>query len=198
MISKATLGRIPNYLKTLQELPENVSDISATTLAKRLSLGEVQVRKDLASVCGRGRPKTGYNVDELIQSMKSVTNGGARKEAVIVGAGKLGRALLDYSGFSEYGLVVLKAFDNDNNKLGGNVLPVGDMYSYCALHQIEIGILTVPPEAAQEAANEMVRCGIRAILSFSSSHLQVPEGVIVKNENLALSLAHLQLKLNEI
>lgn len=194
MISKATLGRLPTYLKYLTALPDAVTAISATTLAKELSLGEVQVRKDLASVCGKGKPKVGYEVKDLVVSIKRVISLKPNKEAIIVGAGKLGTALLGYPGFSEYGLIVSKAFDVDDKKCGGNVLPMSELQSYIRLHQVELGVLTVPAGAAQSAADEMVKGGVRAIWCFSPTAIKVPDGVIVQYENLALSLAHLQNK----
>ncbi len=192
LISKATLGRLPTYLKYLQSLPPHHTEISATSIARELSLGEVQVRKDLASVCGNGKPKIGYRVSELTDGIENVLSERAPREAIIVGAGKLGTALLGYSGFSEYGINVQKAFDSNKNKCGQNVLPISELRSYCALHQVELGILTVPPAVAQEVADEMVKSGIRAIWCFSSSHLDVPNEVTVQYENLALSLAHLR------
>lgn len=194
MISKATLGRLPTYLKYLTALPDTVTAISATTLAKELSLGEVQVRKDLASVCGKGKPKVGYEVKDLVVSIKRVISLKPNKEAIIVGAGKLGTALLGYPGFSEYGLIVSKAFDVDDKKYGGNVLPMSGLQTYMRLHQVELGILTVPADAAQSAADEMVKGGVRAIWCFSPTAIKVPDGVTVQYENLALSLAHLQNK----
>ena len=190
MISKATLGRLPTYLKYLTALPDTVTAISATTLAKELSLGEVQVRKDLASVCGKGKPKVGYEVKDLVVSIKRVISLKPNKEAIIVGAGKLGTALLGYPGFSEYGLIVSKAFDVDDKKCGGNVLPMSGLQTYMRLHQVELGILTVPADAA----HEMVKGGVRAIWCFSPTAIKVPDGVTVQYENLALSLAHLQNK----
>lgn len=192
LISKATLGRLPTYLKYLQSLPPHHTEISATSIARELSLGEVQVRKDLASVCGNGKPKIGYRVSELTDGIENVLSERAPREAIIVGAGKLGTALLGYSGFSEYGINVQKAFDSNKNKCGQNVLPISELRSYCAMHQVELGILTVPPAVAQEVADEMVKSGIRAIWCFSSSHLDVPNEVTVQYENLALSLAHLR------
>lgn len=194
MISKATLGRLPTYLKYLTALPDTVTAISATTLAKELSLGEVQVRKDLASVCGKGKPKVGYEVKDLVVSIKRVISLKPNKEAIIVGAGKLGTALLGYPGFSEYGLIVSKAFDVDDKKCSGNVLPMSRLQTYMRLHQVELGILTVPADAAQSAADEMVKGGVRAIWCFSPTAIKVPDGVTVQYENLALSLAHLQNK----
>ena len=109
-ISRATLGRAPAYLKFLRGIEDSTANISATTIAKELELGEVQVRKDLRALCGSGKPKTGYKVGELTASLASCLSekdGGT----VIIGAGKLGRALLDYAGFADYGLNILAAFD---------------------------------------------------------------------------------------
>ncbi len=196
MLSKATLKRIPEYLRYLKSVSAQSETISATGLSKELGLGEVQVRKDLASVCGQGKPKIGYRVTDLIRSMERVLSSKSQKEAIIVGAGKLGTALLGYQGFAEYGITVSKAFDVDEKKCGGNVLNMSELKSYCSFHQIELGILTVSPSSAQAAVDEMVKCGIKAIWCFSSSRLKVPSGVIVQYEDLALSLAHLQNRLN--
>lgn len=194
MISKATLGRLPRYLAYLKRQDDSVRDISAAVIARGLSLGDVQVRKDLSSVCGSGKPKTGYNRLELISCMENTLGHGCESEAVVVGAGKLGQALLSFGGFREYGIVLKTAFDNAPEKIGGQVLPIEDLPSYCTLHQVEIGILTVPPETAQATAEYMVRAGIRAIWCFSASSLSLPEGISVHYENLALSLAHLRQK----
>ena len=94
-VSKATMGRIPIYLKYLRNTDHNTENISATALAKELGFGEVQVRKDLSSVSGAGRPKTGYKVDELIMTLEAFLNTDQSSNVVIIGAGKLGRALLD-------------------------------------------------------------------------------------------------------
>ena len=104
------MGRIPLYLKYLKSAAHDAENISATQLARALALGEVQVRKDLGAVSGEGRPKTGYNVSDLIAALEDYLSG-ACTNVVIVGAGKLGRALLDYRGFAEYGLNVAAAFD---------------------------------------------------------------------------------------
>lgn len=98
------------FLKFLRGIEDSTANISATTIAKELELGEVQVRKDLRALCGSGKPKTGYKVGELTASLASCLSekdGGT----VIIGAGKLGRALLDYAGFADYGLNILAAFD---------------------------------------------------------------------------------------
>ena len=104
-ISKATLGRVPRYLNYLKELsPENVPFISATTISKALNLGEVQVRKDLAMISGAGRPRLGYETEVLIQQLEDCLGYNKLTNAVLVGAGRLGRALLQYDGFQHFGV----------------------------------------------------------------------------------------------
>jgi len=127
-ISRATLGRIPIYLQYLKTLPPQIRNISATSIAKELGLGEVQVRKDLGSISGAGKPKVGYDAAQLLESLRgylSCENGGA----VIIGAGKLGRALLDYGGFAGYGLKILAAFDRtvtaeEQSETDNRILPM--------------------------------------------------------------------------
>ena len=111
MVPKATLGRLPAYLGYLKQLESET--VSATSISRALGFGEVQVRKDLGAVSGEGRPRVGYVTSELISSIEHCLGSGNIKKAVLVGAGKLGRALLDYSGFSEYGIEIAAAFDRD-------------------------------------------------------------------------------------
>lgn len=193
-ISRATMGRLPAYLGCVKALPEGTGYISATAVASALGLGEVQVRKDLSAVCGAGKPKTGYEVARLRDSLESALGMNRGCEAVIVGAGRLGCALLGYKGFSEYGITISHAFDTDSAKYSESVRPLSELPSYCRMRQIEIGIITVPHEAAQETADLLVKSGVRAIWNFSSARLNVPDGVDVRNESLALSLAQLRQK----
>lgn len=197
-ISRATTGRLPEYLTYVKSLPSDTRFVSATAIAKGLELGEVQVRKDLSAVCGKGKPKVGYDVDVLTGSIEAVLDTNKGCEAVIVGAGKLGKALLGFGGFSDYGIVIRKAFDVKPTPGATDILPISDLTSYCSLHQIEIGILCVPPEAAQESAELLIRSGIRAIWCFAPVRLKLPEQVTVQYENLALSLAHLHQKVKNI
>lgn len=190
-ISRATMGRLPEYLRYLEGLPRGTRRVSATAIARGLGLGEVQVRKDLASVCGAGKPKVGYDVGVLAHSIRGALGDGDDCEAVIVGAGKLGTALLDFSGFADYGIRIPCAFDIHAEGRADGVLPMEELRSYCTLHQVEVGILTVPPEAAQTCADLLVSAGVRAIFCLAPVRLALPPGVSVRYENMALSLAHL-------
>ena len=149
-VSKATLGRLPCYLQHLRAILKNNDEyVSATTIAKELSLGEVQVRKDLNSISGAGRPKIGYAVKDLIESIENALGYSNLAKAIIVGAGKLGQALLNFEGFGEYGVEISAAFDI------------------------------------------VAKNNIKAIWNFTPKKLNVPKDVLVQQENLALSLAHL-------
>ena len=190
-LSRATMGRLPGYLTYLRSLPDDTRYISAAAIARALSLGEVQVRKDLSAVCGMGKPRVGYERAVLAAAIECRLGVHTGCEAVLVGAGRLGMALLGFGGFAEYGIEIACAFDADPAKISRRVLPLSDLPSYCRLHQVQIGIITVPPDAAQETADLLVGSGIRAIWCFAPVRLELPRGVTVRYENMALSLAHL-------
>ena len=196
-IPKATLGRLPQYLQYLKNLPQDKgATISATAIAKGLSLGEVQVRKDLAVVSGAGKPKVGYERTKLIDDIERNLGYEQLTNAVLVGAGKLGRALLDYDGFEEFGVRIVAGFDCNEQALpiGKNtkaILPIKDIGTYCAQNNVKLGIVTVGQGSAQQVCDALVSCGIEAIWNFAPCALKVPAGVLLKQENLALSLAHL-------
>ena len=195
-ISKATLGRLPQYLEYLRSLPETRRTISATVIARALSLGDVQVRKDLAAVSGAGKPKIGYETDKLIADVESHLGYESLTTAVLVGAGTLGRALLDYDGFEEFGVKIIAGFDCNEKSLqiGKNskqILPIRDISAYCRDHNVKLGVITVGQGSAQDVCDMLVESGIEAIWNFAPVALKVPSGVLIKQENLALSLAHL-------
>lgn len=196
-ISKATLGRLPLYLQHLKSLPDAVGmTISATTIAKGLSLGDVQVRKDLAAVSGAGKPKVGYEKAKLIDDLERHLGYEKLTSAILVGAGKLGKALLDYDGFEEYGVKIVAAFDCNEQVINRgmrekSILPIKDLETYCTERDVRLGIITVGQGSAQDVCDRMVACGIAAIWNFAPCALKVPASVILKQENLALSLAHL-------
>ncbi len=195
-IPKATLGRLPKYLNYLKSFGEEIKTISATTIAKRLSLGDVQVRKDLALVSGAGKPKIGYETATLIKDIEKYLGNGKLQNAVLVGAGKLGKALLDYNGFTEFGISIIAGFDCNEHtiRIGSNekeILPVSLLGEYCIKHDVKLGIITVEQDSAQEVCDYLISNGIKAIWNFAPCSLTVPNGILLKQENLALSLAFL-------
>lgn len=200
-ISKHTLQRLPMYLSYIQGLPEDApKNISATTIAEALQLNDVQVRKDLASVSSSGKPKVGYNVKDLIAELEAFLGYNDIDNAVIVGAGSLGKALLNYSGFKAYGLNIIAAFDlceEPTEFQGKTIFPIAQLGSFCRKVNVHIGIITVPASSAQEICDLLVESGIRAIWNFAPVHLVVPDGILVQNENMASSLALLSNHLRE-
>lgn len=195
-VTKATLGRLPEYLRFLKSLPsESFPYISATAIAKALKLGDVQVRKDLASVSGNGKPKLGYDIEDLIKRIEQFLGYGELTPAVLVGAGKLGCALLQYSGFEQYGIKIAAAFDCNEETIESSdkqrIMSMDNFEDYCRKHNNKIGIITVGKESAQDVCDKMVNGGIIAIWNFAPCKLRVPNGIVVENENLALSLAQL-------
>ena len=120
-------------------------------------------------------------------------------DAILIGAGKLGQALLGYKGFQEYGLNILAAFDNNpdmENPRGKHpVYNMSKLQSYCRSHKVLMAIITVPGEHAQEVCDKLINCGIKAIWNFAPAHLDVPKGILVQNENMATSLAVLSMHL---
>lgn len=205
-ISKSVLKRLPGYLSYLKSLPAGTNlYISATALANALGMGEVQVRKDLAMVSDGGRPKIGYLRESLIEDISQFLGYNNTTDAILVGAGKLGQALLGYSGFEAYGLNILAAFDSmpavSKTQLGKPVLPIDQMELFCRENLVLMGIITVPAEHAQLVCDQLIQCGIKAIWNFAPVHLDVPDGILVQNENMATSLAvlsmHLQAQIKE-
>ena len=196
-ISKATLGRLPRYLQYLKDLPDIGSEtISATAIANGLFLGDVQVRKDLAAVSGAGKPKVGYERAKLIADLEHHLGYNRLTKAVLVGAGKLGRALLEYDGFEEYGVRIVAGFDCNETAIPigrgtVSILPIRELDSYCAENHVKLGIITVGRGSAQEVCDRLVASGIEAIWNFAPCALKIPAGILLKQENLALSLAHL-------
>lgn len=202
-VMRATLGRLPAYLQFLKEIDSNeYENISATIIAKALGFGEVQVRKDLSAVSGAGRPKLGYKTKALIKRLEDVLGQNSISKAVIIGAGKLGNALLEYNGFSNYGLEISAAFDIDATKIGHTesgkeIFSLDRLEEYCSDRDIKIGIITAPEAAAQSICDRLVQCGVTAIWNFAPCALEVPDGIILQQENLALSLAHLKLQMKQ-
>ena len=205
-ISKAVLKRLPGYLAYLKDSADSSSpNISATALANALGMGEVQVRKDLALVSNGGRPKIGYLRESLIEDIEQFLGYDNVTDAVLIGAGKLGQALLGYKGFSEYGLNILAAFDVapavEKTSDGKPIYMMDRLESFCRSHKVLMGIITVPEQHAQSVCDSLIHCGIKAIWSFAPKHLDAPENILVQYENMATSLAvlsmHLQAQIKE-
>lgn len=192
-IPVTSLQRLPVYLNYLKSLTSD-GFISSGAIARALGMGEVLVRKDLAFTSAQGRTRVGYVRTELIAALEDYLGCNDKKEAVIFGAGELGRALLSYGGFSNYGIEIVAAFDNDNAKVGTYVggKPVFDVES-APQKLVELSprlaVLCVPASVAQTVADMLVECGVKKILNFAPVLLRVNGGVIVRNIDVAANLA---------
>ncbi len=205
-ISKSVLKRLPGYVAYLKSVSDSSSPyISATAIANALGMGEVQVRKDLAMVSDGGRPKIGYLREALIEDIEQFLGYDNTTDAVLIGAGKLGQALLGYNGFDAYGLNILAAFDaspqGENSDDRKPILHISKLESFCKSNKVLMGIITVPAAHAQSVCDQLIACGVKAIWNFAPTHLEVPEHILVQNENMATSLAllsmHLQAHIKE-
>ena len=191
-ISKATIGRMPSYLRFLKERElAGERTISSTAIAEGLSLNAVQVRKDLAVISSvAGKPKLGFEIADLIAGINRFLGYDNVTDAVLVGAGGLGRALVGYGGFKNYGLNIVAAFDTSPKLIGKSfggvqVFDAAETSRLVRRLNVLIGIIAVPKEAAQQVADELVEGGVRAIWNFAPANLVLPQGIAVKNEDMA-------------
>ena len=200
------LERYPIYLKYFKELKDaGVDIISSPKIASKLGYSEEQVRKDLQNVSlVPGRPKKGRKVDQLIDDLETFLGYREHTSAVLIGAGHLGGALLNFSAFTEMGLDIVAGFDATAEKIGKvfggkKVLPIESLRDFIRDNGVYLVVLTVPSPVAQDVAQMAIESGAKAIWNFAPIHLDVPEGVVVENVNLASSLAilthHLSLTL---
>ena len=201
-ISKATLARMPLYLHFLQEeYSKGAQYISSTVIAQNISVSSVLVRKDLEMVASEtGRPRLGFAIGRLILDIERFLGYDKISDAIIVGAGDLGRAFLGYEGFKNNGLNIVAAFDVNEKIIGSKIagkeiLPLSKLDAFVKAHRIKIGIITVPKTAAQEVLNAMVDAGVKAVWNFAPAPLRVPKDIVLKTEDLAASLAMLAGKL---
>ncbi len=200
--SEPTLRRLPIYLQYLKGLEsKNIQSISCSQIANDLNMNPIQVRKDIESTGVAGKPKVGYELRELVSNIEKFLCCHIKNEAILVGAGHLGYALLGYHGFKEFGLEIVAAFDTSPDKVGKfintkSVFHIDKLEEIIKRMNIEIGILTAPAAYAQQIADRMVSAGIKAIWNFAPVRINVKDDIIVQHENLASSLAVLSKKID--
>lgn len=194
-VSQATLRRLPMYFHLLNELKGEGRDVvSCSHIGDALQLHPTQVRKDIEATGVSGRPKVGYNLHELIEAITSFLGWNNNKDAFLIGVGHLGSALLGYEQIARCGTTILAGFDTDPAKVGTEVhgKPVFSLDKLTDLAwrmHVHLAIITVPASAAQAVANVLVDSGIKAIWNFAPTSLQVPDGIIVQNEDFYAGLA---------
>ncbi len=196
-LSEATLRRLPQYYCYLEEVArEGALYISSSTIAQSLHLSAIQVRKDLASVSSKaGKPRKGFVVELLLKDVEEVLGYNNHSDAVLVGAGRLGKTLLSYEGFENYGLHLIAAFDSDpelwdTQVNGKTIFPLDQLTRIIQRLHVQMAVLTVPKQEAQNVCDILVEAGIKGIWNFAPIALKVPADIVLKNENLAASLAY--------
>ena len=200
--SKNQLQRYPIYLKYLRQLKEQgYTSVSSPLIAKELGYSEEQIRKDLQLVSNEaGRPKKGRNIDKLIETLENFLGYCSQANALLIGAGHLGNALMNFPSFEEMGITIAAGFDSDPNKIGTvtngkKILDMKELPQYIKDYKAHIVILTVPANVAQKVTDYAVESGARAIWNFAPTTINLPDNILVKNENLAASLAALTAEL---
>jgi redox-sensing transcriptional repressor len=194
-VAESTVRRLSLYLRFLEEFEEQgIDTISSEALASRGGTTSAQVRKDLSFFGSFGKRGLGYAVPELLGLER-------RYRVAMIGAGKIGSALVQYRGFRQRGFDIVAIFDVDPTKVGHQwngltVQDIGHLEAELGRHPIDMAVLVTPAEAAQPVTDRLVKLGVKAILNFAPLQLTVPEGVVVKSVNLALELETLSYALS--
>ena len=193
-IAESTVRRLSLYLRFLEEFEEQgAKTVSSEALAARGGTTAAQVRKDLSFFGSFGKRGLGYQVPALITQLREILGLTRRYKVVVVGAGKIGSALVQYRGFRDRGFDLLAIYDNDPKKIGRQwdalvVRDVAHLEKDLQREPADIGAVVTPADSAQPVADRLVKCGVTAILNFAPAQLQVPDHVTVKTVNLVLEL----------
>src|SRR5213082_2191838 len=200
-IAESTVRRLSAYLRFLEDFEgRGLSTISSDELARRGGTTSAQVRKDLSFFGSFGKRGLGYSVPELAAKMRDILGLRRSYRVVLVGAGRIGGALIQYPGLRQRGFNVGAIYDRDPKKIGSrwNGLVVRDvrhLEADLARESTDIAIVVTPAEAAQDVVDRLVRAGVKAILNFAPAQLTVPADVVVKSVNMALELEALSFAL---
>ncbi len=193
-VADSTVRRLSLYLRFLEEFEQQgIDTISSEALALRGGTTSAQVRKDLSFFGSFGKRGLGYAVPELAGRLREILGLERRYRVAMIGAGKIGSALVQYRGFKQRGFDIVAIFDVDPNKVGHQwngltVQHIADLERELTERPVDMAVLVTPAEAAQAVANRLVKLGVKAILNFAPLQLTLPEDVVVKTVNLALEL----------
>ena len=200
-IAESTVRRLSLYLRFLEEFEgQGLETVSSEALAARGGTTSAQVRKDLSFFGSFGKRGLGYSVSELVGRLREILGLGRNYQVAMIGAGKIGSALVQYRGFLQRGFEIVAIFDSDPAKVGKvwnglTVRHVKELETVLRLHPVEIAVIVTPGEAAQPVTDRCVALGVKAILNFAPVQLVVPDDVMVKTVNLALELETLSFAL---
>ncbi len=202
-ISDAVIRRLPRYYRYLGELLDNnVKRISSGELSRRMGLTASQVRQDLNHFGEFGQQGYGYNVEVLHKEVARILGIDQTHNIIIIGAGHLGQALVNYTNFEKRGFHVVALFDIDENIIGKTiggkeVQPISNIKDFIVENSVDIGVLTIPKKEAAQMANFLVENGVKGIWNFASIDLQLSDPtVVVENVHLSDSLMRLSYRLS--
>ena len=204
IIPAPVLRRLPTYLSYVKTLQKNGEEfVSSTKIADYMGIDATQVTKDLSHTSLSGKTRVGYRVENFVEILDDILGFNKINNAFIVGVGSLGGALLQDNGLQNFGLNIIKAFDNDKTKVGQKIkditiLHIDEFRGMPKQHNVEIGIITVSAENAQTIADLMVAWGIRAIWNFTPARIKVPKYIVVENTMIYTNLAILFNKLSAL
>ena len=201
-VPEPTLRRLPWYLSNIKLMKEKGEQyVSSTQISKEINIDASQIAKDLSYVNISGRTRVGYNIDALIEVLESFLGFTNMHKAFLFGVGSLGAALLRDSGLHHFGLEIVAAFDVNPELVGKdlNGIPIfhsDDFEAKMIEYDVNIGVLTVPINIAQEITDKMVDGGIKAVWNFTPFRIRVPENIVVQNTSLYAHLAVMFNRLN--
>ena len=201
-VPELTLRRLPWYLSNIKLMKEKGEQyVSSTQISKEINIDASQIAKDLSYVNISGRTRVGYNIDALIEVLESFLGFTNMHKAFLFGVGSLGGALLRDSGLRHFGLEIVAAFDVNPELVGKDLggIPIfhsDDFEAKMKEYDVNIGVLTVPINIAQEITNKMVDGGIKAVWNFTPFRIRVPENIVVQNTSLYAHLAVMFNRLN--
>ena len=195
LIPEPALRRLPWYLAYVTLLRERgVEYVSSTAISRGINVDAAQIAKDLSFLDIKGKTRIGYEVELLEHKLEEFLGFRKRHRAAIVGVGSLGRALMQDSGLANYGLEIVAGFDVNPDLIGSQwfgkpIYDVAELSERAAGLDVEIGIVTVPVEYAQEVADHIIAAGLKAIWNFTPYRIQAPEGIVISNTSIYAHLA---------
>ena len=200
-VPEPALRRLPWYLSYIKLLKKKgETHVSSTQIAKKINVSSTQIAKDLSYVKVSGKTRVGYEIAVLIDVLEQFLGFTSQHKAVVLGVGSLGGALLSDSGLEQFGLKIIAGFDINEKIIGSKInnIPVYDIDTFAAYNKknkVDIAILTVPPDNAQEVAEFAIKSGVRAIWNFTPFRVRVPDHIVLQNTSL---YAHLAVMFNRL
>lgn len=202
-IPDIVIGRLPLYLRALTRLQQEGREVTSShELGRKLGISSAQIRKDLSHFGGFGKQGTGYQIEYLVNKLRSVMQVNQEWPVAVVGAGNLGSAISHYRGFADRGFRISWVFDSDPAKIGTQlghltVQPISEMLSTLKANNVKIAMIAVPAEHAQSVANMLVEAGVQAILNYAPININVPDHVMVQYIDPVVHLQHMTFYLKD-